>query len=141
MIGGHSGRIGRMEQRNTTTEVAEPRTRHNKTFMVLVSLAMTVFLTACVDSTPSAPPPVSESPTVTIKDMRFTANHVTIEQGDTVTWVWDDGDMPHDAEGDGFKSEAQSDGTFTHTFDEAGTYPYVCNLHSGMKGTVTVVDA
>lgn len=108
--------------------------------MWLVALTLTVFLAACVESTPSTPPPVSESPTVTIKDMRFNANHVTIEEGDSVTWVWED-DMPHDVSGDGFKSEVQSEGNFTHTFDEAGSYPYVCTLHSGMKGTVTVVDA
>lgn len=109
--------------------------------MWVVGLAMTVFLAACVGSTPSAPPPVSESPTVTIKDMRFDADHVTVEQGDTVTWMWDDGDIPHDVSGDGFKSEVQSEGTFTHTFDETGSFPYVCSLHSGMRGTVTVVDA
>jgi len=100
---------------------------------------MTVLLAACVESTPSAPPPLSESPTVTIEGMRFNADHVTIESGDTVTWVWDD-DMPHDVSGDGFKSEVQSEGSFAHTFDESGTFPYVCTLHSGMTGTVTVVD-
>ncbi|MGH8870990.1 MAG: plastocyanin/azurin family copper-binding protein [Acidimicrobiia bacterium] len=96
-------------------------------------------LAACVDNTPSAPPPVSESPTVTIEDMRFNSDHVTIEEGDTATWVWEDV-MPHDVSGDGFKSEVQSEGTFSHTFDEAGSYPYVCTLHSGMKGTVTIVE-
>lgn len=101
---------------------------------------MTVFLAACVESTRSAPPPLSESPTVTIESMRFTPDHVTIETGDTVEWVWDDGDLPHDVSGDGFKSEVQSEGSFAQTFDDAGTFPYVCTLHSGMKGTVTVVD-
>jgi plastocyanin len=83
---------------------------------------------------------VSESPTVTIADMRFTPDHVTIVAGDTVTWVWDDGSTPHDVSGDGFASDVQSEGSFTHTFDDAGSYPYVCTLHSGMKGTVTVVE-
>ncbi len=130
-----------MEQSNTSTEVSEPHRRHNATLRWVAALALTVLLAACVESTPSAPPPVSGSPTVTIKDMRFNADHVTIEEGDTVTWAWEDGDMTHDVSGDGFKSEVQSEGTFTHTFDEAGTYPYVCNLHSGMRGTVTVVEA
>lgn len=112
----------------------------NKTLILLMALAMTV-VTACVEDTPSQPPPVRESPTVTIEDMKFTPARVTIEAGDTVTWVWDDGSMPHDVSGDGFKSEVQSEGNFTHTFEDAGSYPYVCTLHSGMKGTVTVVDA
>lgn len=100
---------------------------------------MTLLLAACVANTPSSRPPVSESPTVKIQDMRFNPNHVTVDEGDTVTWVWDDGDMPHDVSGDGFRSEIQSEETFSHTFEDAGDYPYVCNLHSGMRGTVTVV--
>jgi plastocyanin len=83
---------------------------------------------------------VSEGPTVIIQDMQFNSD-VTIEEGDTVTWVWEDDGMAHDVSGDGFKSEIQSEGTFSHTFEDAGDYPYVCTLHSGMRGTVTVVDA
>jgi len=114
--------------------------RQHKTFTLFTVLALTLLLAACGESTPSAPPPVSESPTVTIADMRFTPDHVTIVAGDTVTWVWDDGSTPHDVSGDGFASDVQSEGSFTHTFDDAGSYPYVCTLHSGMKGTVTVVE-
>ncbi len=40
-----------------------------------------------------------------------------------------------------FRSEIQTEGSFSHTFDDTGDYPYVCTLHSGMRGTVTVVDA
>ena len=119
----------------------EPPTKRNKSMTSAAVLALAVSLAACVADTPSAPPPVAESPTVTIQDMQFNSDHVTIEEGDTVTWVWDDGDMPHDVSGGGFKSEVQTEGTFSHTFDDAGGYPYVCTLHSGMRGTVTVVDA
>jgi len=31
--------------------------------------------------------------------------------------------------------------TFSHTFDEAGTYPYTCLIHPEMRGTVTVAGA
>ena len=106
--------------------------------MAVASLA--VSLAACVADTPSAPPPVGDSPTISIKDQRFNSDHVTIEEGDTVTWLWDDDGMAHDVSGDGFKSEVQTEGAFFHTFEEAGDYPYVCTLHSGMRGTVTVVD-
>jgi plastocyanin len=114
--------------------------RQHKTFTLLTGLAMTLVLAACADSTPSAPPPVSESPTVTVADMRFTPDHLTISEGVTVTWVWDDGSIPHDVSGDGFESEVQGEGSFTHTFTDAGSYPYVCTLHPGMKGEVTVVE-
>jgi plastocyanin len=49
--------------------------------------------------------------------------------------------MTHDVSGDGFKSEIQSEGTFSHTFEDSGGYPYGCSLHSGIRGTVTVVDS
>ncbi len=103
-------------------------------------LLLAVSLAACVADTPSTPPPVGDSPTISIQDQRFNPDHVTIEEGDTVTWVWDDGDMPHDVSGDGFESEVQTEGTFSHTFEAAGDFPYVCTLHSGMSGTVTVVE-
>ena len=115
--------------------------RRNKAVASLAVLSLAVLLAACVADTPSAPPPVVESPSITIQDERFDSDHVTIEAGDTVTWVWDDGSMPHDVSGEAFRSEIQTEGSFTHTFDETGDYPYVCTLHSGMRGTVTVVDA
>jgi plastocyanin len=115
--------------------------RRNKAVASLAVLFLAMSLAACVGDTPSVPPPVGESPTVTIQDMRFNSDHVAIEEGETVTWIWDDGDMPHDVSGEGFRSEIQNEGTFSHTFDDAGDYRYVCTLHSGMRGTVTVVDA
>jgi plastocyanin len=39
-----------------------------------------------------------------------------------------------------FESEIQTDGTFTHTFEAAGSHPYVCSVHPGMEGTVEVAD-
>ncbi|MCA9860596.1 MAG: hypothetical protein KC438_12780, partial [Thermomicrobiales bacterium] len=30
--------------------------------------------------------------------------------------------------------------TFTHTFTEAGTYPYFCMPHPWMRGTLLVVE-
>ena len=113
--------------------------RRNKAVASLAALFLAVSLAACAADTPSAPPPVSQNPSITIQDQRFDSDHVTVEEGDTVTWVWDDGGMPHDVSGDGFRSEVQTEGTFSHTFEDAGDYPYVCNLHSGMTGTVTVV--
>lgn len=123
--------------RNTIGAIEPHRTTNTRQTWA-AALALGVFLAACVDAVPTTPPPVTESPTVTIADMQFTPSHVAIEAGDTVTWVWNDGSMPHDVSGDGFESEVQSEGSFTRTFDHPGDYPYVCTLHSGMRGTVTV---
>jgi plastocyanin len=102
-------------------------------------------LAACNPPTPSASPEpvdsgqVAGDPTVLVSDMAFTPDRLTVEAGSTVSWVFDD-DMPHNVVGDGFASEVMQTGTFTSTFTDPGTYPYVCTLHPVMEGAVVVVD-
>lgn len=55
---------------------------------------------------------------------------LVIEPGDTITWTWQ-GSEPHDVSGDGFRSEARTTGTFSHTFDRAREYQNFCTIHSG----------
>jgi hypothetical protein len=64
----------------------------------------------------------------------------SVPAGGTVTWVFDDGGIPHNvvAADDSFESETKDSGRFTHTFDDVGTFPYVCTIHPNMKGTVQV---
>jgi plastocyanin len=89
------------------------------------------------------PAPAAEggSAEVSMKDIKFSPEEVTVKAGDTVSWVNDDG-VGHDVTGDDFKSgepgAMQNGDTFEHTFDAAGTFEYVCTVHPGMKGTVKV---
>jgi len=78
---------------------------------------------------------------VTMQDIKFQPANVDVKVGDTVTWTNEDS-AGHDVTGDNFKSGgpgglANGD-TFEHTFDKAGTFDYVCTVHPGMEGTVTV---
>jgi plastocyanin len=82
--------------------------------------------------------PVADDPTVAVLGRSFDPETLVVTEGTTVTWVWED-TSAHDVVGDGFDSGIQSTGTFVFTFDETGTYPYVCTLHPGMDGTVVVV--
>lgn len=75
--------------------------------------------------------------TVAVRDNEFVPADLTISAGETVTWQWE-GDIPHNVVGDGYESETQTEGTFTHTYDTAGDYPYECTIHPGMEGTITV---
>ena len=106
----------------------------NTTMTWAALLALMVSLAACVANTPSAPPPVVESPTITIQDMRFNSDHVTIEEGDKVTWLWDDGGMSHDVSGDGFKSEIQSEGDLLPHVPECGRLPLCVHPPLGHEG-------
>jgi plastocyanin len=68
---------------------------------------------------------------------------VTISAGGTVTWTWR-GSSSHtvtsDDNGATFDSSPpRSSGTFSHTFPNAGSFPYHCEVHGlFMAGTITV---
>ena len=82
--------------------------------------------------------------TVLITHMSFIPHVITVTAGTTVTWQWDDGPTPHNvtfsSNGLNFASPNQAVGTYSHTFDTPGTYPYRCTLHTlpGMSGVVIV---
>jgi plastocyanin len=79
---------------------------------------------------------------VTAKDNRFTPAAIQVQAGSTVTWGFKDGLVPHDVVADGFTSgDPRRKGTFAHTFDRPGTYPYRCTVHDGMTGRVVVTAA
>ena len=74
---------------------------------------------------------------VEIHDLAFVPQSVKIEQGDTVTWRNTD-DVAHNIVGFGVDERLEPGDTLRHTFDEAGTFHYICSIHPGMEGTVTV---
>jgi plastocyanin len=78
---------------------------------------------------------------VTMEGIKFNPASVTIKAGDKVTWTNKDS-VGHDVTGDNFKSGdsggLQNGDTFAQTFDKKGTFDYVCTVHPGMKGSVTV---
>jgi plastocyanin len=78
---------------------------------------------------------------VTMEGIKFNPASVTVKAGDTVTWTNKDS-VGHDVTGDNFKSGdpggMQNGDTFAQTFDKKGTFDYVCTVHPGMEGSVTV---
>jgi plastocyanin len=83
--------------------------------------------------------PVTGVTQVAAKDNKFTPPTIQVPAGTQVTWTFKDRFVPHDVTGDGWKSgEPQRSGTFTHSFDKPGTYPYRCTVHDGMTGRVIV---
>ena len=112
----------------------------------LLLLSLVVVLAACgrSEAAPAAAPlpadvgPVSDDPTVAVRDNVFVPEELVVTIGTEVTWEWE-GRAAHDVVGDGFQSELIVEGTFTHTFTAEGAYAYVCTLHPRMTGTVYVV--
>ncbi|GAA4477812.1 hypothetical protein GCM10023094_20670 [Rhodococcus olei] len=115
-------------------------------------LLLVATLTGCGTSTDGASStttasaeaePPADTAVVRVAGMAFTPASVTIRAGQSVTWRFDDNAIPHNVTGtaagaSGFKSPILATGTYTHRFDQPGTYPYKCSLHPDMTGTVVV---
>ena len=87
-------------------------------------------------------------------NMCYVPADITINVGDTVVWTNDEPQMAHTVTAgdlgadpntvgydypDGFDSQFMMAGAaFEWTFDKTGTYPYYCQLHPWMVGTVQV---
>jgi plastocyanin len=90
--------------------------------------------------------PGRKAAAVTMQNIQFDPQDVTIGAGDSVRWTNEE-DVPHDVDGSGpggnFSSGpeggmSQGD-SYRFTFKQPGTYEYVCRVHApGMAGTVTV---
>jgi plastocyanin len=77
---------------------------------------------------------------VSIGDFFFDADDIPVEVGDTVMWSHN-GRITHNvtARDGSFVSDNLAAGEmFSHTFDTAGEFVYVCTLHSQMVATVQV---
>lgn len=80
---------------------------------------------------------------VKIKDIKFDPKSVTVKVGQTITWANEDG-IAHNVtaeEGADFKSDNLNKGdTFEFTPEAAGTIKYVCTIHPGQDGSITVTS-
>ena len=117
-------------------------------------------LAACGDAAdgPASGSREKREKTVAIRSFEFRPTHVTVEAGVEVRWVNED-DILHTvtsgiAGDQGVPGVSEDlapspDGLFDlelegktstarFTFQEPGTYPYFCAIHSGMSGTVQV---
>jgi plastocyanin len=120
--------------------------------MAIAVILSAILLAAC--SSYSSPPPSSSAPTtqtssapassnqstVTISGFAFSPQTLTVSKGTTVTWtnndstthtvtsdtgVWDSGNL---APGK----------TFSNTFNQTGTFPYHCKIHTSMTAKIVV---
>ena len=142
------------------------RTLWGSIAIVIVSM---LILVACGESTASsstptptattAPPTATTAPAVASTDVViiqmmekpeghyfFQPDAITIKAGTTVVWL-DSTDAPHTVTSDpgapttfNTTTNVTQGKTFALTFNTAGTYPYHCNIHAGMKATITVTS-
>jgi plastocyanin len=90
-----------------------------------------------VGRTVDTPPPGATQ--VLVKGFRYQPPKVQITRGHEVVWLFEDGQVTHDVKGPGFQSPLlPGGGKWAFRFDNAGTFNYICSVHSYMKGIVEV---
>jgi len=80
---------------------------------------------------------------VSMTGIKFVPDALTVTVGTTVTWTNDD-TVAHTVTADDGSFDSgmiAPGGTFSFTFNTAGTYPYKCTVHlPDMIGTITVTQ-
>lgn len=78
---------------------------------------------------------------VGMKDIKFVPEQISVDVGQKIVWTNNE-DVPHNVtaeEGADFASDTmQKDDTFEYSPKKAGTIAYVCTIHPGQNGTITV---
>ena len=108
-------------------------------FLLLPAVAGAGLLAAGCASSSQGSEPVAATEVEMVKSYRFEPKVIEVEAGDTVTWTNDD-NFTHTVQVDGQEDHKVGKGESVEiSFDKAGTYDYVCTLHSqDMDGTVIV---
>ncbi len=111
-------------------------------FAITLFLAATILLTGCyTQTTPAANPGATvagHQANVEISGFAFSPSTLTITKGTTVTWTQKDS-APHTVTSGTFDSGTLNSGqTYSHTFNETGSFNYHCNFHQSMTGTIVV---
>lgn len=91
----------------------------------------------------SSPPTTLPPDTVVIKNSAFNPDTLKLKVGDKVTWLWEDGSIPHNVDGKSdlaglYSGAPKTSGSYSYTFTTAGTFHVTCDVHPSMHLTITV---
>jgi plastocyanin len=113
-------------------------TSSSRVSVALASVISAVALFAAAPTTASA----ATVPTahVTIQMFAFTPSNLTAHLGTLVVWTNKDSTAHTTTSDQGFWGSPHigTGGTYSRTFNQAGTYTYHCAIHPSMHGTVSV---
>jgi plastocyanin len=115
--------------------------------MLVVTAGATVMIAGCTSSSNTSPSPANSTVTstasqnpVAIQNYAFSPSTLTIQKGANVTWTNYDS-IQHNVVSDSsvFSSPLLNKGdTYTHQFNNTGSFSYICSIHPYMKGTIVV---
>jgi plastocyanin len=102
-----------------------------------VTPAATPTLQASGTPAPTGPHPTAQAP-VEIRNFAFDPHEVRLAKGGTVTWTNNDS-VTHTVSFGGVQSPGFGNGgTYSRTFNDTGTFDYICGIHPSMTGKVVV---
>jgi plastocyanin len=113
---------------------------HHVFLGAVVLLAASVAVVAVVSrGSDEGNEPVASTEVTMAKSYRFDPKTIVVDAGSTVTWTNDD-NFTHTVQVDGQEDHEVGPGdSVSITFEEPGTYHYVCTLHGqDMEGEVIV---
>ena len=109
----------------------------------LLTLVAAILACACLASPALARTAIIDA--VDSPSSAFQPPNVTIETGDTVRWEFDQASTTHTVTSTGAnwatplnESRGPNGAPIERTFNTAGTYNFLCTLHTGMTGSITV---
>ena len=110
----------------------------SRLLLPVTALAAALAVTGCGGSGVSGPAEKTTDVTMA-KSYRYDPERIEIQAGQTVTWTNED-NFTHTVQVDGQEDhEVERGDSVSITFDETGTYRYVCTLHrQDMEGEVIV---
>jgi plastocyanin len=111
---------------------------NTKTRGALVALALAA--AALIPTAAFAGANAASTHTVTLENTAFHPGTLSIKRGESVKWVWEDGETEHNVTFKTMHSKTQAHGSYTIRFQKRGTFGYDCTIHvaEGMKGKIVV---
>lgn len=111
----------------------------NRLFYIGIVVLVALALVGCGSGkSAQAPVAVAEKNTVIIQDFKFSPAEITIQKGETITWINQDS-AAHTVTGKNINSGSLTKGqSFKQTFNEAGVFDYNCTPHPSMTGKIIV---
>jgi plastocyanin len=107
---------------------------------VILALAVVLATGACGGDDGEAP---GDAP-VRIVSFQFEPKTPTVKPGAKVTWTNDDAAVHSIKDTSRLATPVSQDlpkgGTFSITYDQPGSYSYICGIHQYMTGSVTVAS-
>lgn len=96
--------------------------------------------TVAPSQTPAPSASAIPARTVSINNFAFNPGNLSVNVGDTVTWINNDStNHTVTSSTNAWASRTLTPGqSFTHTFTQPGSFSYTCTIHPSMTGTITV---